>query len=72
MLALSASGLALVVTLANAGLNKRQHRHKRSDAKVAPEHAVAAETSLLHGGGAISYRRSGDGQLGTSLQLMRR
>lgn len=53
-----------------SGLNKRQAHSKRSDAKVAPEHVVAAEKSLPHGGGAISYRRSGDGQLGTSWQLM--
>lgn len=40
--------------------------------KWLPEHVVAAKTSLHYGGGAISYRRSRDGQLGTSLQLMRR
>lgn len=46
-------------------LNEHQSHNKPSNTKVAPEIAVPAETSLLHGGGAIRYRRSGDGQLGT-------
>lgn len=54
------------------GLNKGQRSDKRRGTEVALEHVEAAKTSLHYGGGAISYRRSRDGQLGASLQLMRR